>query len=258
MVLQLVGQVRKELPALGTRKLYHVLQPCLKEHNIKLGRDKFFALLARHNLLIKRPRNRQRTTYSYRWFNRFANLTKGWSPTAPGQLWVSDITYLRMGNGFAYLSLITDAYSRKIVGCHVAKTLHAVNTFKALKMALTNELHLQQGIIHHSDRGTQYCSSQYIETLQRHGFNISMTQSGDPLDNSIAERVNGIIKQEFIEYHYLSGIRQAKKVMDKAVNNYNTLRPHQSLNYKTPHQVHSNVNTKPEYFKLVNLYQDLN
>ena len=230
------------------------MQPHLTEHGIKIGRDKLFSILRTNRMLIRRRRSRHRTTYSERWYNRFDNLIKGWSPNAPGQVWVSDITYLRIGSGFAYLSLITDAFSRKIVGYHVAQSLHAINTYKALQMALDNEPNLQKGIIHHSDRGTQYCSSQYTETLKQHGFKISMTQSSDPLDNSIAERINGIIKQEFTDFYYLTGIRKAKRFVTKAVNNYNLLRPHDSLNKRTPHQVHLCVNYTKDYFHLENRF----
>ena len=246
-----------ELPALGTRKLYYLLAPRLAEHRITMGRDCLFDLLRNRGLLIRKRRSAIRTTFAYRWFNRYDNLIKGWSPTGPGQLWVSDITYIRMGSGFAYLSLITDAFSRKIVGHHVAKSLHAVNTLKALQMALRNETNLEEGIIHHSDRGTQYCAKEYVEILEEHRFKISMTQNSDPLDNSIAERVNGIIKQEFLDYYYLAGIRDAKKVIDTAVNSYNFKRPHLSLHYKTPNYAHENVKLFQDYIKVVNSKQDL-
>lgn len=250
-------EIREDLPALGTRKLYYLLAPRLAEHNVKLGRDALFKLLASRGMLIRRKRSSTRTTFSYRWFNRYDNLIKNWSSVAPGQLWVSDITYIRMGTGFAYLSLVTDAFSRKIVGYHVAQSLHAINTLKALQMALKNEDALQKGIIHHSDRGSQYCSAQYVETLNEYGFNISMTQNSDPLDNSIAERVNGIIKQEFIDHYHMTGIRDAKRIVARAVNAYNFKRPHLSLNYKTPSFIHQTVNHFQDYFKLVNPSQDL-
>lgn len=209
----------------------------MEAQEIKLGRDRFFSVLRSNNLLIKNRRSGIRTTYSYRWYNRFDNLLKDYSPTGSNQVWVSDITYVRLPIGFVYLSLITDAYSRRIVGYHLSKTLSSEGPLKALRMALVG-CQNPEGIIHHSDRGTQYCSTQYTELLKQNKMLISMTQPASPLDNPIAERVNGIIKQEFVDHYYITGIRDGRKVIRKAVEAYNSKRPHMSLALKTPNQVH--------------------
>ena len=178
---------------MGGRKLYCLLQPFLVEHQIKLGRDGLFDLLWEQGLLVRRKRRHPVTTMSRHWYRKYPNLVKDWAPALPNQLWVADITYLRVANGFLYISLITDACSHKIVGYHLANTLEAVHTITALRQALRDHPGVQ-GVIHHSDRGLQYCSSEYTQLLQEHNIAISMTQTGDPLENPVAERVNGIIK----------------------------------------------------------------
>lgn len=237
LVLELIDEIRRELPRVGGKKLYHMIKPQLTQHGIKLGRDKFFDLLRGSNRLIKLKRSGIRTTYSYRRFNRYDNLFKEYTPEAPNRAWVSDITYVRVTRGFVYLSLITDAYSRKIVGYHLSRTLSTDGCVKALNMALRG-CNNPEGIIHHSDRGTQYCSKQYTSILEDNKMQISMTQPDSPLDNSIAERINGIIKQEFIDCYYLSGVRDTRKVLKRAVSLYNAKRPHMSLNLATPNEVH--------------------
>lgn len=210
---------------------------------MNIGRDQFFDLMRSHGRLIKPRRSAIRTTYSYRWFNRFDNLLERFKPFAPNQVWVSDITYVRVTKGFTYLSLITDAYSRKIVGYHLANTLSTTGCVKALNMALKSCAD-PTNIIHHSDRGVQYCSKQYTAILEDNQMKISMSQPESPLDNPIAERVNGIIKQEFIDCYYLSGLRDTRKVLKKAVEVYNARRPHLSLNMKTPNNVHLSTNLR--------------
>jgi transposase InsO family protein len=163
-------------------------------------------------------------------------LIKEFIPIAPNQLWVSDITYIVIGNGFGYLSLITDAFSRKIVGFCLHKTLSAQGTIQALKQALKNNPNAQ-GLIHHSDRGVQYCCYEYVEILQKNHIKISMTEKGDPLENPIAERVNGILKDELLEDVY-NNFEAAQHGVAKAISVYNHLRPHSSISYKTPIEVH--------------------
>ena len=237
LIVQRVDEIRQEMPRLGGRKLYYMLRSEMKHQDIRLGRDQLFVLLRDNNRLVKRRRSGIRTTYSYRRFNRYDNLLKDYKTSRPEEVWVSDITYVRVTTGFAYLSLITDAFSRKIVGYHLSKTLSTDGCVKALKMALAGCTD-PDNIIHHSDRGTQYCSSQYTEILNQNNMRISMTQPDSPLDNPIAERINGIIKQEFIDCYYLTGIRDTRKVLTKAVETYNGKRPHLSLNMMTPNQSH--------------------
>lgn len=214
-----------------------MLQSEFGAQQIHLGRDQLFDLLRSNNRLIKPRKSGIRTTYSYRWFNRFDNLVKDFRPEASNQVWVSDITYVRIGAGFAYLSLVTDAFSRRIVGYHLANRLVADGPVKALKMALAACAD-PSGIIHHSDRGSQYCSAQYTGLLEENEMLISMTQPDSPLDNPIAERINGIIKQEFLDTYYLSGMRDTRKLLIKVVERYNSKRPHMSLKMKTPNEVH--------------------
>lgn len=237
MVIQFVQQIRKTHPRLGGRKLHYLLQQPLQEHRIKLGRDALFDLLENNGLLIRRRRRKTITTWSKHPFRKYPNLTKNLNLTAPNQLWVSDITYLRTRQRFVYLSLITDAYSRKIVGYDAAANLEAVNAIKALKMALQQAGPSVQGLIHHSDRGIQYCTHEYVALLESNAIRISMTEKGDPLENPIAERVNGILKEEYLR-HPIKDLAHATYLLRNAVNTYNQRRPHLSCNLLTPQQVH--------------------
>jgi transposase InsO family protein len=238
MVIELVDQIRKIHPRIGGRKLYYLLQQPLQEHGIQLGRDALFSLLRNNCLLIRRRRRKTITTWSNHPFRKYPNLIRHLELTAPNQLWVSDITYLKTQQGFVYLSLITDAYSRKIVGYDAASNLEAVNTLKALKMALQNTETSIQGLIHHSDRGIQYCTHEYTALLEKNSILISMTQTGDPLENPIAERVNGILKEEYLLVHPIKNLDHAINLLKKAVYTYNKQRPHLSCSLLTPEQVH--------------------
>lgn len=236
LVIQQVLLHRAQQPRLGTRKLMVLMQDFVREHQLKLGRDALFDLLRAHKLLVKKRRRRVQTTFSNHWQKKYPNLIREYVPKAPNLLWVSDITYILVGDGFAYLSLVTDAYSRKIVGFCVSETLSAMGSLKALAMALkacqdTSEL------IHHSDRGVQYCCLEYVSLLKNNNIQISMTQSGDPLENAIAERVNGILKAELLADRYPS-LAVAKKGIAQAVLIYNSLRPHSSCDMLTPQQAH--------------------
>lgn len=238
LVLQWVDGIRLSLPRIGTAKLYYLLKPRLRAHHIKLGRDGFYALLAQYNLLIKRRKKRVQTTMSTHRFRKWPNLIEDFKPTRPDQLWVSDITYLSTDSGFVYLSLVTDAYSRMIVGYHVSQYLKASGCVTALKKAIKTRLTPEQSLIHHSDRGIQYCCDDYVQVLQNQNISISMTQSGSPYDNAIAERVNGILKQEFdLEKRFPSYKTIVQPVAD-AIHAYNQLRPHMSCGMKTPAQKH--------------------
>lgn len=237
IVLSLVKEIRSKLPRVGARKLYHMIKSDMEENGLKIGRDRLFDILRSNQMLVKTRRNKAKTTFSYRWFNRFDNLTKDIRVTAPNQLWVSDITYVRTGNRFLYLSLVTDAYSRRIVGHHLSKSLDRAGCVQALKMALSTT-EKTSGLIHHSDRGVQYCSKEYTTLLEQNQIRISMTQNSQPLDNPIAERINGIIKAEFLDNYNLKGLTEARMQVRKAVALYNQIRPHNSLKLATPNQVH--------------------
>lgn len=248
LVLQQVLEIRQNHRHIGTRKLYEMLQTFILSHQIKMGRDALFDLLAANYLLVRRKKRKVATTNSYHRFKKYPNLIRDLVPQYPNQLWVSDITYWRTTNGFVYISFITDAYSKKIVGHHVAQTMEAVETIEALKMAISGFLkepdcHFQ--LTHHSDRGMQYCSELYVKLLKTNNISISMTESGDPLENAIAERINGIIKEEYLNDYSIDNIIQAKELLSAVVNLYNNERPHQSIGYLTPNYVHQN-NIKTE------------
>ena len=237
LILQEVLRIRKTLKRLGTRKLLFKMEGFMKEHHIEIGRDAMFDLLATHKLLIrKRKRRVPVTTFSDHWMRKYPNLIVDFIATAPNQLWVSDITYITLKDDFAYLSLITDAYSRKIVGFYLSETLSADGCIKALQIALKNNPQLGR-LIHHSDRGSQYCCADYVSILDKHFVKISMTQSGDPLENAIAERVNGILKDELLEKIYIN-YQEAKQAIAAAISIYNYQRPHSSIDMLTPIEAH--------------------
>jgi putative transposase len=238
LIIQQVLQIRARQKNVGTRKLFEGLQFFFEEHQISLGRDGLFSLLADHNLLIrKRCRKVPRTTYSDHWMRKYPNLIEGMHVDAPNTLWVSDITYITTMDGFGYLSIVTDAYSRKIVGYHISKTLATEGCLKALKMAL-KQLPDAHVLIHHSDRGCQYCSTEYVEQLSKNGIAISMTQNSDPRENAIAERVNGILKLELLETQNRH-FDDAKKEVETGVFIYNNERLHSSIDMLTPNQAHT-------------------
>ncbi len=254
LVLDRIKQIRMQHPVIGGRKLYCLLQSFLLEHQIKIGRDALFDLLSAHKLLVRKTKRRVKTTWSNHWFKKYPNLIKNWIPEAPNQLWVADITYVEANNGFLYLSLITDAYSHKVMGYHIAKTLEAVHTTQALKMALA-QLPSCHKLIHHSDRGIQYCSTEYTDLLRQHNIQISMTENGDPLENALAERMNGIIKNEYLQFESLTK-STAMQILKSTVLKYNEYRPHTSINMLTPERVHQEqllVNRKWSKKQLFNI-----
>jgi putative transposase len=239
IVLTLVKDLRNEIPILGTRKLLFMLQEEFGRHGIKIGRDKLFHLLRFHGLLIRRRRRMVKTTDSHHWLKKYPNLIKELIITCAEQLWVSDITYVRTHQGFSYLSLITDAYSRKIVGYAMFQTLSAAGPLKALKMALSERRRAVPFIlIHHSDRGIQYCSAEYVSLLREEKVAISMTQTGSPYDNALAERVNGTIKNDFFPKRIYKNYEEAEIALCSKIKIYNDLRPHDSLDYMTPAIAH--------------------
>ena len=218
VILQEVINIRKDLPRLGTRKLHFVIQNKLISHQISFGRDYLFDLLSEHKLLIRQRKRKAITTDSRHWMRKYSNLVKGLEIKRPEQVWVSDITYIRLTNQWGYLSLITDAYSRKIMGYCFRQDLAAEGCIEALKMALNNRFY-NQSIIHHSDRGSQYCSHNYVDLLLKNNIAISMTENGDPYENALAERMNGIIKTEFNLYSSLLGFEQTKNKISKNIIN---------------------------------------
>lgn len=238
LIIQEVLKIRETQKKVGTRKLLIHIQPFLDQHQLKLGRDSLFSLLASYKLLVrKRKRKIPRTTFSDHWMHKYPNLIIGISPLEAHQLWVSDITYIRHSEReHAYLSLVTDAYSRKIVGYYLSKDLSAQGCIKALQKALA-QLPTGSQLIHHSDRGCQYCSFDYVSLLQEHNICISMTQSGDPLENAIAERVNGILKQELLEESFID-LKTARRSVDAALSIYNNIRLHSSVDMFTPEEAH--------------------
>lgn len=239
-VIDLVNIFRRYMPRIGTRKLYHLLQEPFQQHGLKIGRDKLFSLLAENKMLVKKRRRRTKTTYSQHWLRKYPNLIKELNVTRPEQLWVSDITYIRVGKEYNYLSLITDAYSRRIMGYCLHRTLDTKGCLNALKMALHKRSGMDK-LIHHSDRGIQYCSFDYTLTLKELGIEISMTENGDPYENALAERINGILKDEFNLSDTFQNHSYAAKAVEEKVNIYNTMRPHASCNYLTPVEAHQQV-----------------
>ncbi len=238
ILLKLVLEIRELMPRIGTKKLLILLEKDIKLHGIKIGRDNFFSFLRENNLLISKKRKYTKTTNSFHRYYKYPNLIKDFEPMRSNQLYVSDITYIRLKSGFAYLSLITDAYSRKIVGHKLHKDLSRDGSIYALQTALANLPEKTENIIHHSDRGVQYCSDEYVQILMSNRFNISMTENGDPLENAIAERVNGILKDEFNIDETFDNFQQAEQRVNKSIETYNNLRPHSSIDNQTPAEVH--------------------
>ena len=248
ILLQLVEKQRELMPKLGGRKLLELIQPRLPTE-LSIGRDSFFDFLRRHGLLVGKRRRRVKTTYSNHWLRKYPNLIKEFVPTRANQLWVSDITYVETVTGFVYLNLITDAYSRKIVGWAIGETLEAKYTIEALRMALKQVPKGSEGLIHHSDRGVQYCCGDYVKLLNKNHVQISMTENGDPRENAIAERVNGILKDEWLNQLKLKSIEDAIKELKRIVQIYNNCRPHASLDMKTPEYAHSQSGVFKKHWK---------
>ena len=242
IIVQTVQQIRTTQKRVGTRKLHQMMSVPLQQQGISIGRDKLFDLLASNKLLIRqRKRRRPTTTDSNHPFRKYPNLIKGLDVKYANQVWVSDITYLSLSAArFCYLSLITDVYSRKIVGYCLYPSLKKEGPLAALNMALqARSSSIFYKTIHHSDRGLQYCSKEYIALLCKNDTAISMTENGDPAENAIAERVNGILKSEFLLDRQFASFKDAAIAVREAVQTYNLLRIHSSRNYLTPQQAYS-------------------
>lgn len=250
-VVDLVVSIRGNQPRIGTRKLYYILQQPLRE--LGVGRDRLFKILKANHLLINPKRSYHITTNSHHRFRKHKNLIEHLSITRPEQVWVSDITYVGNRQNPMYLSLTTDAYSKKIMGYSLDNTLEVNASIKALKKAVKNRVYPKKQLIHHSDRGLQYCSNRYQEILKKAKIKCSMTESYDPYQNAIAERVNGILKQEFLINTSKLNIRLMSKVVEQAIKIYNTQRPHLSCLMKTPEQMHKQDTIRIKSYKKKNI-----
>ena len=246
LVVGLVENVRRDMPRIGCRKLYHILYEPLREQ--KIGRDKFLSILRANHMLIKPKRNYRITTHSHHRFRKHKNLIENISIEHPEQVWVSDITYIGGRGRNCYLALVTDAYSKKIMGFDVSDSLAAEGSLRALKMAVKQRKYSSK-LIHHSDRGLQYCSNDYQNILKNKKIIPSMTESYDPYSNAIAERVNGILKQEFLLEEYRENLDTMKLLVKDAVRIYNTKRPHYSCFMKTPEEMHKQKQIKIRTYK---------
>jgi len=258
IVLQLIWTIRKDHPRMGGRKMHFMIREEMDRLNIKMGRDAFFDLLSSEHLLVQQKRRKHITTNSKHWYKKYPNLIREITPNRPNQVWVSDITYIKTNQEFLYLFLISDAYSKKILGYRLAKNLDSTHAVNSLQDAIKNACQPILGLIHHSDRGIQYCSKEYIDLLNKHGIAISMTENGDPLENPIAERINGILKDEYLNDKSNNQSKLDIKQLCYAIEKYNRLRPHLSCEMLTPeaaHRGHGNLKRmwKNYYKKRVNL-----
>jgi putative transposase len=241
IVLERIREIRTQLPKTGCIKLHKALNNgFLQTLGLTMGRDAVFDLMRAQGMLVKVKRRYVRTTNSFHRFKIHPDLVQRQAANQAEQIWVSDITYIRVGLRFGFLSLVTDAYSRKIMGYCLCENLKVRGCIQALNKAIKARIYPKRGLIHHSDRGTQYCCDEYIQCLNKHGLLISMTQTGSPYDNAIAERMNGILKMEFDLGKTFNSFSQATACVDQAVANYNSLRLHASCGYRTPEQTHLN------------------
>jgi putative transposase len=247
ILYKMVLKARKSLPRKGGRVLLDLIGPQLTGE-LSIGRDAFFDFLRKNDLLIHRKRG-VRTTYSNHWLHKYTNLIKDIVPNHSNQIWVSDITYIHTSEGFGFLSLITDLYSRKIIGWYLAPTLQAKYTLEALEMALAQLTKGITGIIHHSDRGVQYCCDEYVQKLKDNNIQVSMTENGDPRENAVAERVNGILKTEWLNLKNFKTRKDAEKELKRIIWIYNNIRPHSSISKKTPAVAHTSNETLSRCWK---------
>jgi len=238
IILQLVIGIRKDHPRIGVRKIYYMIKEDMSRLNIKMGRDALFNLMAKENLLVQRRKRKHLTTNSNHFYRKYPNLIKGIIPERPNHIWVSDITYVRTRQEFLYLFLISDAYSKKILGYKLAKNLDSIHAVNSLQDAIKNTCQPILGLIHHSDRGIQYCCKEYTDLLNKYDISISMTEKSDPLENPIAERINGILKEEYINDKINNQRALDIEQLTHAIEKYNKLRPHSSCDMLTPEAAH--------------------
>lgn len=234
--LDTVEKIRKKHPKMGVRKLKVVLA---RDYGIDVGRDSLFDIMRNAGLLMRKRMRHRRTTFSGHGMRTYPNLIKEIVPSRPDEIWVTDITYLHVQGRHMYVFLVTDMYSRMVVGWKVADNMRDDNAIEALKMALRgmNPQYKEMPVIHHSDRGSQYCSLDYVKLMKKHSMEISMTEGGNPRENSVAERVNGIIKNEYL-YPLQVSISGLHMRVHRAIHAYNAERPHLSLNMHTPEYVY--------------------
>jgi transposase InsO family protein len=247
----MVSEVRLQMPRIGTRKLYYLLQSSLQK--LGVGRDRLFRILKANHMLIKTKRSYHITTNSHHRFRKHKNLIEHLEIIRPEQVWVADITYVGNRQNPMYLALITDAYSKKIKGYNVSNTLETKGSIQALKMAIKNREYSNEELIHHSDRGLQYCSNEYQKMINNKFIKCSMTESYDPYQNAVAERINGILKQEFLLNTQNIDLKTMKKLVKQSINIYNQFRPHWSCNMLTPNQMHKQNKVKIKTYKTKNL-----
>lgn len=238
VIVGLLIELQSEIRRLHTITIHKMLVPTLSEHGIRIGWNRLHEIRAGYNLLNRRKRKYVRTTDSNHRFHKYPNRIRDFEPISPGQLWVSDITYIRVSDRFCFLSLITDAYSRFIVGYCLYPTLEVIGPLTALRMAISNLKDAPEGLIHHSDRGIQYCCDAYTEEVEQYCIEISMTEKGDPYENAIAERVNGILKENYDLRRVFPSEQEAQAVIERSVYSYNFRRPHRSIEKLTPYEAH--------------------
>ena len=248
----MIKEKRKILSRLGTRKLHHLIKEELVQESLKCGRDKLFTYLREDDLLIKPKRRYVQTTDSKHWLRKYPNIIKNITITEPEQVWVTDITYIKTAEGNCYINMVTDAFSRKIMGYVIADNMETSSMIEAYKMALSNKIYKETSTIHHSDRGLQYCSKEYVKLSKSNNCLISMTENGDPYENALAERMNRIIKEEFGLGETLKTKQHSYQLIKEAVYLYNNYRPHLSLNYKTPNEAHKKIHDNLEHYHGLN------
>lgn len=246
-VIELVKEIRQQMPRIGTRKLYYLLEP--KLNLLSVGRDRLFRILKANHMLIIPKRSYRITTNSHHRFRKHKNRIEQLAITRPEQVWVSDITYLGNRENPCYLSLVTDAYSKLIVGYNVSENLNTESCIKALEKAVKHRRYKSETLIHHSDKGIQYCSKEYQKKLSDNGLQCSMTESYDPYQNAVAERVNGILKQEFMIDEYRVELSEIKQIVRESIRIYNSERPHYSSHMLTPEQMHGQRELKIRTYK---------
>ncbi|MBL0128725.1 MAG: IS3 family transposase [Flavobacteriales bacterium] len=259
-LMAMITEIRQQQRKVGGRKLYRMLCGPIQSLKVPMGRDGFFEFLREEGLLVRKRRRRVRTTMSKHGMPVYPDLLKRAVITAPGQALVSDITYWAVPEGFYYVFLITDVCSHKIMGHYLAQSLDGIHAIKALRMAIRESRHELSGQIHHSDRGSQYCYAKYVNLLRSKGIRVSMTETSDPRDNAIAERVNGILKNELMEHLSPQNFTQGKDMLEKAVATYNNERLHMSIDWKVPSVAHEFDHSLPKrwrnYYTSVNPVQD--
>lgn len=249
IIVDLVKHERLIARRVGGRNLYQILKADLEARQVHIGRDRFFDVLRENGLLVKRRRRRTVTTMSRHTLPLYPNLAKALQVERAEQLWASDITYIRVGEGFCYLILITDAYSHQVVGWNFGTGMDAAFCVEALKMALASRLYPERALVHHSDRGLQYCSRLYTDLLKEQQIAISMTENGDPLENALAERMNGILKDSFEMDRTFSSFEEARQFILQAIHYYNERRPHSSCDKLTPKEAHTRTGVLKKHWK---------